>query len=158
MCFSREGFCATYAFHSSSSILPSPFASASLKVCKQSSNLIQTKVLGTNSGRAVGSSSLPCRQSFWLHHRAKLDQIHTEEPTPSLSAAIMEQQTFCYICFNHLNVLLILERFILVSRARFTKIFVIDFTNLFTLDKSSVPKIVQLKCIWEIEYQISISF
>lgn len=92
MFFSIKGLFATYSFHSSSSILPSPFASASTNVClkrasKQVGELEKTEYLLSytlHRGR-----SLPCPQSFLQHHQIDLAQIHSKGPTPFLSTVNM---------------------------------------------------------------------
>jgi len=90
MFFIREGFFNTNSFHSSGSIFPSPFKSASLNVCgktqknepnkHEQGSLTRTRMFDTKKKKKV-----PCPQLFQHSHRAAVDPIHAEVPLPSPS-------------------------------------------------------------------------
>jgi hypothetical protein len=86
MFFIREGFLDTNSFHSSGSIFPSPFKSASLNVCgKKGENRIINQIRMKQWNLTQQNQIVPCQQLFQQHHQTAIDPIHAELPIPSPS-------------------------------------------------------------------------
>lgn len=105
MFFNSKGFLVTYSFHSSRSILPSPFVSVSMNFCVTNQDA-STSILGAII-RQQSKLSVPHQQLFQQFHLTKQDQIHLEESVPSPSTVNITLGGFHDHTYAHKHFILI---------------------------------------------------